>query len=103
MNWRVINGNTTGFILIDNKMFFEKYISIGWCLAGVRVGLLILILGLGRWHVSCLLRPFFPATIGAFIYRKVHSRTWREMPVNSQKSVAGFLNVSKINGTGSAE
>jgi len=33
-------------------MIFEKYIGIGWCLAGVRAGLLILIVNFMFWQMA---------------------------------------------------
>jgi len=56
-------------------MFLEKYIGIIWCVAVVRVGLLILIFGFcytvllsfGRQHLAVCFITFFAATLGAFL------------------------------------
>jgi hypothetical protein len=55
------------FFFAHCYLFFDKYIGIGWCLAGVRVGLLILIGGLAPIVLffpmrgfNCLLSGGFP-------------------------------------------
>jgi len=77
-------------------MIFEKYIGIGCCLAGVRVGLLILIvifaircLGFGRQHLAVCFITFFATTLGAFFRGKfiaAQSEKWQQIAENLRRA-----------------